>query len=47
MAACLKCNSDAHNPEVRPQPDDLGERLQAAYPDANVNELLAQCATEQ
>lgn len=45
LAACLKCNSDMHNPEMRPQPDDLRTRLQAAYPGVDVDDLLAQCST--
>ena len=44
-AACLKCNGDAQNPDVRPQPDDLRTRLQAAYPGVDVDDLLAQCST--
>ncbi|MFD2366725.1 hypothetical protein [Pseudoduganella sp. GCM10020061] len=44
---CRKCNSDTHTPEVRPQPADVRDRLQAAYPDANVDELMTQCATGQ
>ena len=47
MVACLKCDSDAHNPEVRPRPDDLRERLHVAYPDADIDELLAQCTHDQ
>lgn len=47
MAACLKCNGDAHKPEARPQPDDLRERLQAAYPDVDVDDLLVQCSSPQ
>lgn len=47
MAACLKCNSDAQNPEVRPRPDDLRERLQAAYPGVDVDDLLTQCTHGQ
>lgn len=43
LAACLKCNSNMHRPEVRPQPVDLRERLQAAYPGVDVDDLLAQC----
>lgn len=46
-AACRKCNNDAQDPEVRPRPDDLRERLQSAYPDADVDDLLAQCSTAQ
>lgn len=47
LAACLKCNGSMHNPEARRRPDDLRERLQAAYPDADVDDLLAQCTTAQ
>lgn len=44
IAACRKCNGGAHNPDVRPQPENLRERLQAAYPDVDVENLLAQCS---
>jgi len=47
MAACLKCDSVAQNPEVRPRPDDLRERLQAAYPGVDVDDLLTQCTHGQ
>lgn len=47
LAACRKCHSDWQNPAVRPQPDDLRARLQAAYPGVDVDDLLAQCATPQ
>lgn len=47
MAACLKCNGDAQNPEVRPRPDDLRERLQSVYPGVDVDDLLAQCSHDQ
>lgn len=43
-ASCLKCNSDTHIPEVRPQPVDLRARVQAAYPGADLDELLAKSA---
>lgn len=46
-AACLKCNGDAQIPEVRPQPADLRERLQASYPGVDVEDLLAQCSHDQ
>jgi hypothetical protein len=46
MVACLKCNSETHEPEHRPRPGDLRERLQAAYPDVDVDDLLVQCSTE-
>lgn len=36
-----------HTPDARPQPADLRERLQAAYPDADVGELLAKSAVPQ
>lgn len=45
--SCLKCNSETHTPEVRPQPSDLPERLQAAFPGADVEQLLAMAATGQ
>jgi len=45
--SCLKCHSDIHNPDVRPQPADLRERLQAAYLGADVDELLAKSAVPQ
>jgi len=47
LAACLKCNSNMHNPEARQRPDDLRERLQVAYPSVDVDDLLAQCSTPQ
>ncbi|MFC5511143.1 hypothetical protein ACFPOU_08380 [Massilia jejuensis] len=47
LAACQKCDSNMHNPEVRPQPADLRERLQAAYPGVDVDDLLAQCRYDQ
>lgn len=47
MVACLQCNGEAHNPEVRPQSADLRERLQAAYPGVDVDDLLAQCTHDQ
>jgi hypothetical protein len=43
LVACLRCNSSMHRPEVHPQPVDLRERLQAAYPRVDAGELLAQC----
>ena len=39
--SCLKCHSDVHTPNVRPQPADLRDRLQAAYSGADIDELLA------
>ncbi len=45
--ACQKCHGDTQSPKVRPQLDDLRERLQAAYPNADVDELLAKAATTQ
>jgi hypothetical protein len=46
-AACLKCHSEPCTPDLRPRPVDLRERLQAAYPDADVDELLAKCTIAQ
>lgn len=46
-ASCLKCNSDTQTPDVRPQPADLRECLQAAYPEADVDELLAKAKMTQ
>lgn len=45
--SCLKCSSDTHIPDVRPQPADVRERVQAAYPGADVDELLAKAAVPQ
>jgi len=46
-ASCLKCHSETQTPDVRPKPADLRERLQVAYPGADVDELLAKSATLQ
>lgn len=46
-ASCRTCNSDTHTTEVRPQPADLRDRLQASYPGADVDELLAKSAVQQ
>lgn len=45
--SCLKCHSDVHSPDVRPQPTDIRERLQTAYPGTIVDEMLAKSAMAQ
>ena len=45
--SCLKCNSETHTPDVLPQPADVRERLQAAYPGADVDDLLTKAAVPQ
>lgn len=45
--SCLKCNSETQVPDALPQPADLRERLQTAYPDGDVDELLAKSAVPQ
>lgn len=46
-AACLKCHSGTQTTDVRPQPADLRERLQVAYPGADIDELLAKASVLQ
>lgn len=43
---CRKCNSDVHVPQVFPQPANVAEKLQGAYPGIDVGQLLAQCVTK-
>lgn len=43
---CRKCNSDVHEPQVYPQPSNLTEKLQLAYPGVDVVQLLTQCAVK-